>query len=98
MRSLRWFFVIVLLISMTPVISIGAGEAVARYAGCQIAEIGFGKCLIHGQDANDMLASLQSIAWLAIWGVPVAGGIVLLWAIIELHQRILGRDTRSLRF
>ncbi len=98
MRALRWFFVILILICLSPVIAAGAAEAVAYFAHCQIAEPGFGQCLVRGYDINDLLLSMQSMAWLTIWGGPAAFFAALLWIVMELVGMTVGRNPRSLRF
>ena len=98
MRTVRWTFVIALLLSLLPVISTAMGDLVAGAVGCPIIEFGFGKCLVRGHDINDALASLQLLAPLSIWGVLLALGAGLVWAVWEIVAATIGRSSRRLRF
>ena len=98
MRTVRWTFVIAILLCLLPIISTALGEFVANAAGCPIVELGFGKCLVRGHDINDALASLELMTPLSIWGVLAALVAGLTWAVSEIVAATIGRSSRRLRF
>jgi hypothetical protein len=95
MRTLRWTFVIVLLLCLLPVIATAAGDVAATVVGCRVVELG---CTVRGQDISDVLASLQLLNPLSIWGVMAALTAGFAWAVCELVAVTIGRNYRRLRF
>ena len=98
MRALRWFFVIALILCLSPVISTGAAALAAHWAGCGLIGDEFFECTVRGRNITPMLVSLSSIEWLSIWGAVAAFFAALLWIVIEIVAMTIGRGARSLRF
>ncbi len=95
MRTLRWTFVIVLLLCLLPIIATAAGDAAAALIGCRFVEVG---CVVRGLDISDELTSLQLLAPLSIWGVLTALLAGVAWAISEIVAATIGRNHKRLRF
>ena len=98
MRAVRWVFVVVIILCLSPVLSAAVAEGVAQYTGCQIGDVGLGHCLFKGYDVNDLLALMQSVAWVGLFGLPAAIAAVLLWIVAELIAWIVRDNSTRLKF
>ena len=98
MRALRWLFIIVIVICLSPILSALLANSVAHYAGCQIADVGLGHCVVQGYDIHDLLFYMDSISVFAIAGLPAAVAAALLWIVAEMIARTVHRNSKSLKF
>ncbi len=98
MRALRWLFIIVILICLSPILSALMADSVSRYAGCQIVDVGLGHCLVQGYDIHDLLFYMDSVGVFGIAGLPAAAVAGLLWVVAELIAWMVQRNSKSLKF
>ncbi len=98
MRTVRWTFVIAILVCLLPVISESTALIAGNLAGCGLPGDEFFDCQMRGLDVTPLLMSLVSLERLALGGVLASLGMVLAWVIAELVAMTIGRNSRRLRF
>ena len=98
MRALRWLFIIVILICLSPILSTLVADSVSRYMGCQIVDVGLGHCVVRGYDIHDLLFYMDSVGVFGIAGLPAAAIACLLWIVAEMIAWTVYRNSKSLKF
>jgi hypothetical protein len=98
MRTLRWTFVIAILLALLPVISQGAALLASQHVGCGLPGDEFFECRVKGHDVTAMLSSLADLDRIALGGAITALLLLGVWALSEIAGRTIWPKSRRLRF
>jgi hypothetical protein len=97
MRSYRRVLWLLILVALLPVLGPMLATVAAGSLGCLEGDLLATRCLAGRYDIRDGLETVRDAAWLGLFGLPVAGGLTLLWIVAELAAGTIGRSSRILR-
>jgi hypothetical protein len=90
-------FVLIALLTLSPIISIVVAGTIASLNGCELSEVGAQPCMIGGEDYGKLLYALSMMGWFAIATLPLGGAALLALVVIQAalkliqHRRALAR-------
>lgn len=74
---------IAILATLSPLVSMAAAEAIARWHGCELAVESVKPCLAGGEDIGTTLHVLVSMGWFLFATLPAFITVAAVWLFVE---------------
>jgi hypothetical protein len=84
---------LILLVGVSPFISVSIAAAIADAHGCRLDEAAAYPCLIGGRDWGDLLCAMNLMGWAGLITIPGAIWLLLVWGLVVL-VRFVARKIR----
>jgi hypothetical protein len=84
MRAFRAVMAVLLLIGLSPLMSMAAAEFIAQVNGCKLDLTGAHPCIVGGQDIGHGLLTLGMMGYFLFVTMPAVAAIVAFWIVVEL--------------
>jgi hypothetical protein len=75
---------LIVLIGISPFISVAIAGSVAGAYGCRLDEAGVYPCVIFGHDFGDLLGAMGVLGWAGLVTIPAALAVLGLWGAARL--------------
>ncbi len=95
MRVFRILAAIVILLSLAPLGSMLAAEAIASIYGCTLDLASQHPCMVGGSDIGGTLLTLGMMGWFLMTTLPVFLATVALWITVEIIHWAVRRSRRA---
>jgi hypothetical protein len=87
--------VVILLISVSPLVSVLGAATVAEFAGCQLDEGSVHPCQIGGSDYGELLYFLAVLGWFSLLTLPFGAVALMVWfGALIIHLVLRSRKSR----
>ncbi|TDK38793.1 hypothetical protein E2F50_01195 [Rhizobium deserti] len=88
---------VILLLSVSPLVSVLGAGTVAELAGCQIDEGSVHPCQIGGSDYGEMLYFLTVLGWFSLLTLPFGAVALMVWlGALVVHLVLSSRRSQGM--
>lgn len=84
MRIFRALMSVVLLVLLSPLLSMAAADIVANIYGCQADLTSAHPCVVGGTDIGHTLLTLGMMGYFLMATLPIAAGVAGFWIVVEI--------------
>lgn len=93
MKKLRWGMTIAIVACLAPALGLLVAVLLAKLNDCTLNEGFVTPCIVLGRDAGGTLYTLAVSGWLMLATLPIAGGLAIVWAAVEVAAAIRRRNS-----
>ena len=84
MRIFRLVMLSLLLLTLIPLISIGAAEVMAHVYSCNLDLASAHPCMVGGEDIGEDLFTLGMMGWFLFATLPITLALAAFWIVVEI--------------
>ncbi len=93
MKLVRLAVVAIVVLCLSPMISLFIAGGIASHYGCTLHEGFVNPCVVAGRDIGGTLYTMGVMGWMMLFTLPIGAAVLVAWIVAEIVARMRARRT-----